>query len=112
MKGFERRLVRITKVTVLIAATWTGACAATLVVVQALSWLRDDEWDAFPLSVFISRRHGATYRVASSSHLDTDRIDLSQILDWLLGIPAILPLLIAFVALIAFWMRLSKIERA
>ena len=111
MRTFEQRLVRVTRIIVLIAATWTGGCAVALASVQAISWLRNDEWDSYPLSSVLVSPHRITYKVASSSELETDRVDLNQIVDWLLGVPAIVPLLIAFAALIAFWVRLLKIER-
>ena len=111
MTAFEQRLVRFTKIAVIIAATWTGLSAAMLVSAQLIFWLQNNEWDDYPISSVMASRHDITYTVTSSSKLKTDQIYVDQILDWVLAVPAIVPLLIAFVALIAFWARLSKIEK-
>lgn len=111
MRAFEQRLVRFTRIVVLIAAIWTGGCAVGLIAVQVISWLRSSEWDSYPLSSVLISPHKSSYSVASWSKLDTDQVDFNSIIDWLLGIPAIVPLAIAFAALIAFWTHLLKIER-
>jgi len=111
LRAFEQQLIRVTRITVLIAAIWTGGCALALAAVQVTSWLRNNEWDFYPLSSVLISPHSTAYRIASSSKVDTDRIDFNSILDWLLAVPAVVPLLIAFAALIAFWKRLLKIAR-
>jgi len=112
VNAFEQRLVRFTKITVLIAATWTSGCAAVLVAAQVIIWLQNDMWDAYPISSFVISQHEINYTVASSSKLNTDRINANQILDWILGVPAMLPLLIAIVAPIGFCVRLSRIDQS
>jgi len=109
--AFEQRLVRFTKIAVIIAATWTGLSAAMLVSAQLIFWLQNKEWDAYPISSVIADRRDITYTVASSRELNKDQIYDNQIVDWVLHVPAIVPLLIAFVCLVAFWMRLSEIEK-
>ena len=108
MTAFERRLVRITNITALVAALWTSGCAAALVAGQVINWLQNGKWNAYALSSFVIGQRDITGTIASK--LNTDRAN-DQILDWVLRVPAILPLLIAIIALIAFWRRLSKIER-
>lgn len=111
MRRFDQ-LVTLTKRTVAVAATCTGGCAGILVAAQAISWFRHDEWDSYTLSSLMPKRHAATYTVASSMKADTNLTDVNQLLDWVLGLPVMLPLLIALVGLIAFWLQLSKYESA
>ena len=101
MTTVGQRFVRFTKRTVLIAAIWTGTCAAVLLVAQLLRF-RNGQWKAYPISSLVMGRHDIT---------NTGRTDIDQIVDWILELPALVPLLIAFVILVAFWMRLAKIEK-
>jgi len=106
-----RRLIKFTKATVIIAFAWTGLCAAVLTAHQTIVYLQTGEWDAFPISSFLRDRGHVTYTVASSKKIESDRFDVDKILDRLLEIPAIVPLLIALLALLLFWAHLSRIEK-
>lgn len=110
MTAFHQRFLRLTKIAVLIAAAWTACCAVVLLAVGIISWLRADEWASYPLSsILVTDR---TYSLASSREVGPGRVNMTdQMLEWVLGLPAILPLLVALIALLTFWMRLSKLER-
>jgi hypothetical protein len=95
--------------TVLVAAISTSGSAVVLVAAQVITWLQNGRWEAYPLSSFVLGRHDITGTVAREPI--TDRINVNRILDWVLGVPAVVPLLIAIVALIALWRYLSEIER-
>src|SRR5262245_771047 len=106
-----RRLVKFTKATVIIAFVWTGLCAAVLTAHQTIVYLQTGEWDAFPISSVLGDRGNVTYTIASSKKIESDRLNVAKILDHSIEIPAIVPLLIALLALLLFWAYLSRIEK-
>jgi hypothetical protein len=106
----RQRLVRFAKMTALLSAAWTILVAILIVGRQATSWLQDGVWESYPLSSVISsleKGQGSTYTTASADKPAA----ISGTLDWLLEIPAIVPLLIASVLLLAFYSRLTTIEK-
>lgn len=111
MTASARRLIRFTKATVIIAFAWTGLCAAVLTAHQTILYLQTGEWDAFPISSVLRDRGDVTYTIASSKKIESDRLNVDKILDRALEIPAIVPLLIALLALLLFWAYLSRIEK-
>jgi hypothetical protein len=108
--GFEQQLVRFTKIMVLIAVTSTGGCAVLLLAVQLRFLVQFGEWNPYSVSSFSANRDD-TYSVASTNKIDPNQLDTHPVVEWVLDLPAILPLLIAFAALLGFWMLLSKIEK-
>ena len=106
-----RRLIKFTKATVIIAFAWTGLCAAVLTAHQTIVYLQTGEWDGYPISSVIRSRDNVTYTMASSRKIDADHSSVNQIFDWVLEIPAIVPLLIALLALLLFWAHLSRVEK-
>jgi hypothetical protein len=82
--------------------------AVLIVGQQVTSWLQDGIWDAYSLLSIISRLKGNQniYVTASS-----DNVQTNGIADWLLEIPAIVPLLIASALLLAFYAWVAAIEK-
>ena len=99
--------MRFAKATTLFSAAWTILCAVFLTVGQIASWLKNGVWDAYPISAVINRLKAgevATYMLASSN---------SELMNsnWLLRIPAIVPLLVGAALLVAFYMLITVIEK-
>jgi hypothetical protein len=110
------RFVKLTKMTVLASAMWTIFCATFIFGWQLISWLRDGVWDVFPISSVMPRTE-AIYVTASANHIRPQQAArqnepaLQNVIDWLLGIPAIVPLAIASALLFSFYARLSMMEK-
>src|SRR5215475_10602451 len=77
-----RRLIRFTKITVLIASTWTALCAVMLTGHQIITYLQTSEWDGHPISSVIRSQDNVTYTMASSRKIDADHLNVNQIFDW------------------------------
>ncbi len=114
LSAFQQRLVRYAKITALLSAVWTILCAVLIVGWQVTSWLQNGVWDAYPLSSVIKsleNDQAVSYVTASSDKFETKLMDKQVMADWLLEIPAIVALLIASALLLAFYMRLTVIEK-
>jgi hypothetical protein len=110
-----QQLVKFTKITVLFAAAVTILCAVMIVGWQVTSWIQNGEWNAYPVSSVISslqRDRNNTYVTASLKKVETGSPFWEAVADWLVDIPAIVPLLIAAALLLTFYAKLSAIERA
>jgi hypothetical protein len=106
--------MRFAKATTLFSAAWTIICAVFVTGLQISSWLKKGVWDAYPISSVIDRLktgEAATYVLASSDILDAELINSQVLTNWLLRIPAIVPLLIASALLISFYMLIAVIEK-
>jgi hypothetical protein len=118
--AFQHHLVRIAKVTALLAAAWTLLCALLIVGWQAISWLQSGIWSRYPLSSAIEGLGGgqrARYLTASSDPLDNRLLNVKKqwaniqaMIDWVLDLPTIVPLLIASVLLLALYVRLAAAQ--
>jgi hypothetical protein len=86
------RLIRFTKITVLIADIWTILYAVSIFGWQMASLLREGNWAAMPLSYVLGYNRGAP-------------------VDAVLRVPAIVPLLFAAALLTAFYLWLTHIEK-
>ena len=85
-------------------------CAVLIVGWQVIYWIHDGVWNVWSVSyVFTSLESNrrVTYVTASSDKLDAHQ----GVVDFLLEIPAIVPLLIAAALLLAFYLRLTIIEK-
>jgi hypothetical protein len=110
-----QQLVKFTKTTVVFAAALTVLCAVVIVGWQVTSWIQNGEWNAYPVSSVISslqRDQNNTYVTASLKKVETGSPFWEAVASWLLDIPAIVPLLIAAALLLAFYLKLSAIEKA
>ena len=104
------RFLKFAKMTVLASAVWTIFCATFIFGWQLISWLRDGVWDAFPISsVILSGK--AIYVTASAEQIRPQQAVFQNVIDWLLAIPAIIPLVIASALLFGFYARLSMMEK-
>jgi hypothetical protein len=104
------RFLKFAKVTVLASAVGTIFCATFIFGWQLISWFRHGSWDVFPISsVLLSGK--AIYIIASADHIMPQQAPLQNVIDWLLEIPAIVPLAIASALLFSFYARLSMMEK-
>jgi|ERR1700730_14874499 len=109
-----QRVVKFAKMTVLLSAGWTILCAATIVVMQVTFWIRNGVWDTYRLSSILKNLksdQSSKYVTASADKFGTELTIKQVIADWLLGIPAIVPLLIVAALHLAFYLRLAAIEK-
>jgi hypothetical protein len=86
-------------------------CAVFLTGWQIASWLKNGKWDAYPISAVINRLKAgevATYVLASS---DSELMNNEVLANWLLRIPAVVPLLVGAALLVAFYMLITVIEK-
>src|SRR5262249_14923715 len=96
--------------TVLASIVWTVLCAAFIFSWQVMSWLRDGVWNVFPISSVILTEN-AIYVTASEEQVRPQQLLLQNVIDWLLGIPVVVPLVIASALLVGFHARLSVLEK-
>jgi hypothetical protein len=109
-----QRLVKFTKGAVVFAAALTILCTVTIVGWQVTSWIEHGEWNAYPVSLVISSLQADrndTYVTASVTKVETGSPINEAITDWLLDIPVIVPLLIMSAVLLAFYLKVSAIEK-
>lgn len=104
------RFLRFAKMTVLASIVWTVLCAAFIFSWQVMSWLRDGVWNVFPISSVILTEN-AIYVTASEEQVRPQQLLLQNVIDWLLGIPVVVPLVIASALLVGFHARLSVLEK-
>jgi hypothetical protein len=110
-----QQLLRFAKLTAVLAAALTILCAVMIVGWQVTSWIQNGEWNSYPVSSVISslqRDQNNTYVTASLKKVETGSPFWEAVADWLLDIPAIVPLLIVAALLLAFYLKLSAIEKA
>jgi hypothetical protein len=101
--------VKFAKIAALLSAGWTFLCGALIVGLQVTLWLRNGIWETYSLSSVIKvleSNQNIKYVTASS-----DKFETEGMADWLLEIPAMVPLLIALALLLSFYWRLTIIER-
>ena len=103
MPAFQR-VVRFARLTALICAGWAILCAALL----AGWWVWSG--DAYPVSSIVQLLSpDRTYVTASFS--ETEWTLKEALIDWLLDVPAIVPLLMAAALLVIFYRWLSVIDK-
>ena len=105
------RLVRFTRVTAFVAAACTLCCAVLIVGWQTVSWLKEGTWPVLRLSTVIKKLkgdRGEIYVIASADEIEKSLP--TSLVDALLGVPAIVPLLVAFILMVAFYLWLKRTE--
>jgi hypothetical protein len=105
-------LVRIAKSAALIAAAWTICCAVLLFVWQVKTWKTEGSWPPVRLSTVMQKlgiSHGVIYLPAGAN--DPERTHAPGLMSAVSDVPAIFPLLVALVLLIAFYLWLERVER-
>jgi hypothetical protein len=86
----------------LFSALWTTFCAALLVGWQITRWLREGVWHSDTVAAIIKGDPQVTYSTASYTE--------AGILEKVLEIPAIVPLMLAVILLLAFRSWVAGIE--
>jgi hypothetical protein len=103
MPAFQR-VVRFARLAALISAGWTFLCAALLAGWWAWSG------DAYPVSSIVQLLSpDRTYVTAGFG--ETDWTLKEAVIDWLLAVPAIVPLLVALALLVIFYRWLAVIDK-
>lgn len=106
-------MATVLKIAARSSAIGTVVLAGLILGWQVTSWIRTDEWNAFPISHALSLAHlerPAIYVTASV----TDRpsaFDIQTIYDWLLDLPASGLLLAVAAVLLGFSMIGASIEK-
>jgi hypothetical protein len=102
--ALDQRLIRLTKTAALISALWTVFCAALLFGWQAVVWLKQGVWRSYTVASLIRGDPEVTYTTAS--------YDSNQLLEDFLELPAIIPLLVAAILLLAFQSWMASIQKS
>jgi len=104
--------VKLVKLTTLLSGVLTILCAVMIAGLQISSWIRNGVWDLYRLSSVIRSlqgEHNTVYVTASDNEIE---LTIKQaMVDWLLGIPAIVPLLVITALHLAFYLYLAAIEK-
>jgi hypothetical protein len=101
-------VAKFTKLIALLSAAWTALCGAMIIVWQASS----GAGDVYRLSSVIEAvKRNPVYVAASSNELETESTIGQEITDWLLALPAIVPLLMAAALLLSFYRWLAVVEK-
>jgi hypothetical protein len=109
LSGFQR-VVKLAKLTTLLSGVLTILCAVMIAGLQITSWIRAGVWDTYLLSSVIRALQGDTVYVTAS--INKTELTIKQaIVDWLLGIPAIVPLLVVTALHLAFYLYLAAVEK-
>jgi hypothetical protein len=106
-------LIRIAQKVALAAAAWTTCCALLLLGWQTKTWLAGEIWPTVQLSTVAQNLgigQGAIYRPASFDEFEES--SALSLMGAISGVPAIVPLLVALVLLIAFYLWLGDAERS
>jgi urea transporter len=109
-----KRIVRLAKSTTLLSGVSTILCAAAVFGFQLTSWLRTDVWETYPLSSAIrglKSDESAVYVTASTDKFQTELTGTQAIVDWLLGIPTVLLLLVVAGLHVVFYLYLVAVEK-
>jgi hypothetical protein len=109
-----QRVVKFAKTAALLSAVWTVLCAMLVVGFQVTFWVRNDVWDAYRISSVIKSLEGdraVRYVTASVDNFESEVTIRHMIAEWLLGMPAIVPLLIVAALQVAFYLRLAGIDK-
>jgi hypothetical protein len=104
-----RHAVRIAKLTTALSGALTVSCAVILAGLQAAAGLTDGVWEPHRLSwIVASLKNDKSLTYVTASVKD---IPHSQMMDWLLGLPAIPLLAIVALAHFVFYSYLVQFER-
>lgn len=96
----------------LVADIWTILYGVLIVGWQIFTFLREGSWPALPLSsVFDKLGHNRGAISVTASAGEIERSYLTNLIDTLLRVPAIVPLLLAAALLTAFYLWLTKTEK-
>ena len=105
-----QKVVKLTKVTALLSAGWTILCAVMIIGWQVSSGVEDSSRLSSIVKILKSDQK-STYVTANSTEY-TGALTTNQVMiDWLLQIPALVPLVIVAALLLLFYRRLAVIEK-
>jgi hypothetical protein len=105
------RLIRLAKITALIAQVWTIIYVALIFGWQITTFVRVGAWPSLPLSSVVSRGNlhpGEIFATASVAKVENNEL---SVIDGLLRIPTVIPLLVVVLFLGAFHIWLQNTEK-
>jgi hypothetical protein len=100
-----QRAVKLAKLTTLISAVWTVVCAALL------GWISSGAAETYRVSSVARLLKGTANSYVLSSLPNKTSADTHRLGDWLLDLPATVPLLIVAALLVVLYLGLAMIER-
>ena len=109
-----KRIVRLAKLTTLLSGVLTIFCTAAVLGSQVTSWIRTGAWETYLLSSVIGglkSDQSDVYVTASTDKFQTELTSTQVMVDWLLGIPTVLLLLVVAGLHVFFYLHLVNIEK-
>ena len=108
-----KRIVRLAKFTTLLSGVFTILCTGVVFGLQVTSWLQTGLWEAYQLSSvmgMLKSDRNDVYVTASTDKFQTELTSTQLMVDWLLGIPTVLLLLVVAGLHVFFYLYLVNIE--
>jgi hypothetical protein len=108
-----QRLLNLAKLTTMLSGALTILCAMLLVGWQVMDWIKVGIWNPYPLSSVVESVKGnrnATYVTASVDTSTVATIKRAAV-EWLLGAPTIVPLLVVIALHLALYLYLAALEK-
>jgi hypothetical protein len=105
-----QRFVRLARLITTLSAALTILCAVMVVGLQVTSWIKNGVWEAYLVSSVIESMKSDRYDVYITASVDRQGTVRHGMLDWVMGIPAIVPLVVAAVLHFAFYSYLATLE--
>jgi hypothetical protein len=109
-----KRIVRLAKFTTLLSGVFTILCTGVVFGLQVTSWLQTGLWEAYQLSSvmgMLKSDRNDVYVTASTDKFQTELTSTQLMVDWLLGIPTVLFLLVVAGLHVFFYLYLVNIEK-
>lgn len=109
-----KRIVRLAKFTTLLSGVFTILCTGVVFGLQVTSWLQTGLWEAYQLSSvmgMLKSDRNDVYVTASTDKFQTELTSTQVMVDWLLGIPTVLLLLVVAGLHVFFYLHLVNIEK-
>lgn len=110
--SFGQRVAQLAKGPVVVSAAFTALCTIGILLWQIGYGFKTGEWEAFTVSdvfqaahIYIPRR----YNMASFSPSQNSRFDAQTVMEWVLDLPAIVPLVVVTLLIALFYIWLARI---
>ena len=113
MSAFKR-LVRLAKFTTLLSGVFTILCTGVVFGLQVTSWLQTGLWESYQLSSVIGMLksdRNDVYVTASTDKFQTELTSTQVIVDWLLGVPTVIFMLVVAGLHVLFYFYVVAVEK-
>jgi hypothetical protein len=106
-------ITKSAKLLVTLSGALTIFCALLVVGLQIASWKKTGVWNPYPLSSVIEsiKDDGADIYVTASVGTPADETIRPALIEWVLGIPAIVLLMAAAVMHFALYLYITRLEK-